>query len=247
MTLASRFLRNVELALWAVGISMFGVALGATYDRWSYQQQQERALFYSAPTQASAAESPLTPQRTAAFETPGPIGPVALETSGPARPALVDRSLKNPPPAVAEKSAVERAEKKVDAALDPSVFGRIEIPRLGVTAIVREGADEGTLARAVGLIPGAAHPGQSGNTVLAGHRDTFFRPLRKIRVNDRIRLRVPGDVYEYRVAETRVVSPEETDVLQSRGYEELTLVTCYPFRFIGPAPERFIVKATRVD
>ena len=83
--------------------------------------------------------------------------------------------------------------------------------------------------------------------VLAGHRDTFFRALRKIRVKDRIRVVTPPHVYEYEVQSLRVVEPDETDVLQSRGSEELTLVTCYPFRFVGPAPDRFIVSATRID
>ena len=114
-------------------------------------------------------------------------------------------------------------------------------------AIIRKGADEDTLDRAVGLVPGTAHPGEAGNIVLAAHRDTFFRPLRNIRVADRIRLVVPPNEYLYEVDSTRVVSPEETSVLQSRGTEELTLVTCYPFRFIGPAPDRFIVSAKRVQ
>ena len=103
------------------------------------------------------------------------------------------------------------------------------------------------LARAVGLVRGSAHPGEVGNMVLAGHRDTFFRPLRTIKVNDRIRMVVPPNTYEYEVQSLRVVAPEETSVLDSKGVEELTLVTCYPFRFVGPAPDRFIVSATRVN
>jgi sortase A len=144
--------------------------------------------------------------------------------------------------------STRRIEKKrSSAAADPTALGRIEIPRLGVAAIVEEGADQGTLARAVGLVPGSARPGEPGNMVLAGHRDTFFRPLRRIKVNDRIRMIVPPHTYEYRVQSLRVVTPEETSVLDSNGVEELTLVTCYPFRFVGPAPERFIVSATRVN
>jgi sortase A len=138
-------------------------------------------------------------------------------------------------------------KKRVAPAADPTAVGRIEIPRLGVTAIVKEGADEGTLARAVGLVRGTARPGEVGNMVLAGHRDTFFRPLRNIKVNDRIRMIVPPNTYEYEVQSLRVVAPEETSVLDSKGVEELTLVTCFPFRFIGPAPDRFIVSATRVN
>jgi sortase A len=126
-------------------------------------------------------------------------------------------------------------------------LGRIEIPRIGVAAIVKEGGDEKTLSRAVGLIPGSSRPGDVGNVVLAGHRDTFFSGLRNIKVNDRIRVIVPPHTYEYEVQSLRVVTPDETQVLQSRGVEELTLVTCYPFRLVGPAPDRFIVNAARVN
>lgn len=143
---------------------------------------------------------------------------------------------------------VRRVEKKQRVvAADPFALGRIEIPRLGIAAIIKEGADEGTLTRAVGHVPRTARPGELGNMVLAGHRDTFFRPLRRIKVNDRIRLVVPPHTFEYRVQSLRVVAPEETGVLHSNGVEELTLVTCYPFRFVGPAPERFIVSASRVN
>lgn len=83
--------------------------------------------------------------------------------------------------------------------------------------------------------------------MLAGHRDTFFHPLRKIKVNDRIRLTVPPHTYEYRVQSLRVVAPVETSVLASKRAEELTLVTCYPFRFVGPAPDRFIVSVARMN
>ncbi|MCA1732581.1 MAG: class D sortase, partial [Acidobacteria bacterium] len=98
-----------------------------------------------------------------------------------------------------------------------------------------------------GFLPGTARPGEGGNTGLAAHRDTFFRPLEGIQVDDRIRLEVPPHTYEYRVDSVRIVEPSEVSVLDFTGTEELTLVTCYPFRYIGPAPDRFIVKATRVQ
>jgi sortase A len=132
-----------------------------------------------------------------------------------------------------------------DEALDPLALGRIEIPRIGVRAIVREGADEATLALAVGHVGGTAHPGEIGNTVLAGHRDTFFRALRDIRVDDRVRIVVPPLTYDYRVVSLEVVAPTETRVLDPTPDEVLTLVTCFPFHYIGHAPSRFIVRATR--
>lgn len=238
----SKRLRRVELALWALGILLVGVALVATSARWSYQAQQERAFDAIAPEPVAAEP---TPRRD-----PVPVTVTAppVEWVSNAGPPV------GPAPAIAEKAEKKAAPKEPrpprkprEVAADPLALGRIEIPRIGVRAVIRKGADEDTLDRAVGLVPGTAHPGEAGNIVLAAHRDTFFRPLRDIRVADRIRLVVPPNEYLYEVDSTRVVSPEETSVLQSRGTEELTLVTCYPFRFIGPAPDRFIVSAKRVQ
>jgi sortase A len=132
--------------------------------------------------------------------------------------------------------------------VDDGALALIEIPRLRMSAIVREGADEETLELAVGHVPGTALPGEEGNIALAGHRDTFFRPLRRIKMNDRIRVIVPPNTYEYEVTSLDVVEPHEVSVLESSvGSEELTLVTCYPFRYIGHAPKRFIVKAERIE
>jgi sortase A len=141
----------------------------------------------------------------------------------------------------------QKAPPPVATPRRPEAFARLEIPRLGVKAIVKEGDDAKTLLRAVGLVPGSARPGEEGNIVLAGHRDTFFYPLQDVRTGDRIRLVVPPHTYRYEVGSVRIVEPTETSVLQSRGMEELTLVTCYPFHFVGPAPQRFIVSATRVN
>jgi sortase A len=127
--------------------------------------------------------------------------------------------------------------------VDPLVLGRIEIPRVGVSAIVREGDDAETLSVAVGHIPGTARPGERGNVALAGHRDSFFRALRHVRAGDVIRLRVPGRGDEYLVDSTEVVRPDETRVLASSRDAVLTLVTCYPFEYLGHAPRRFVVHA----
>jgi sortase A len=124
-----------------------------------------------------------------------------------------------------------------------SVIGRLEIPRLKLAVMVREGADERTLSRAVGHIPGTALPGKVGNVGLAGHRDTFFRALRNIQADDTIELQTTGGNYRYLVKSTRVVTPRDVSVLQASGGETLTLVTCYPFYYVGSAPKRFIVHA----
>lgn len=127
-----------------------------------------------------------------------------------------------------------------------AVIGRLAIPRLGVEVMVREGADESTLRRAVGHIPGTALPGAPGNVALAAHRDTFFRPLRNIRKDDAIDLQTEYGTYRYLVRSTKIVSPRDVEVLKASSTDTLTLVTCYPFYYIGSAPKRFIVRATQV-
>ena len=125
-------------------------------------------------------------------------------------------------------------------------LGRIEIARIGIAAMILEGADEPTLRRAVGHIPGTSLPGQQGNVAIAGHRDTFFRALRNVRNDDEITVTTLDGSYRYLVDSTQVVAPEDTQVLDHSGDTILTLVTCYPFYFVGPAPKRFIVRAHKI-
>jgi sortase A len=125
------------------------------------------------------------------------------------------------------------------------LIGRIDVERLAVSVVLLEGSDERVLARAAGHIAGTALPGEAGNVGIAGHRDTFFRPLRNIRPNDVIRVTTPRGEFRYRVVSTRVVAPGQVSVLDSDGSDSLTLVTCYPFYFVGSAPHRFVVRAER--
>ena len=127
-----------------------------------------------------------------------------------------------------------------------SSLGRIKISRLGLSAMIQEGVNEKTLRHAVGHIPDTPLPGQRGNVALAGHRDTSFRELRQIRQADEITLTTLSGTYRYRVEATQVVAPEETQVLDATADDMLTLVTCYPFNFVGSAPKRFIVRAQRI-
>jgi|SRR5579863_3270812 len=126
------------------------------------------------------------------------------------------------------------------------VLGRIDIPRLDLSAIVIEGTGRTTLRRAVGHIAGTALPGQRGNVGISGHRDTFFRPLRNMRKDDIITVTTLDGRYSYRVVSTSIVRPSDVAVLAPDGNEILTLVTCYPFYFVGAAPDRFIVRAKRI-
>lgn len=153
-----------------------------------------------------------------------------------------------------QERAFSRSERVVAAGgrlrpapdADPLVLGRIEIPRLGLSAIVREGDDDATLAVAVGRIPGTARPDERGNMALAGHRDSFFRALEGVRLDDTIRFRTAGRSDEYRVDSIEVVAATETRVLEPTTDAVLTLVTCHPFAWIGHAPNRFVVRASRV-
>jgi sortase A len=127
-----------------------------------------------------------------------------------------------------------------------AVVGRIEVPRLRMSAIAREGVDVRTLRGSVGHVPGTALPGEPGNAAFAAHRDTFFRPLEGIRAGDAIVVTTADGVHRYTVVGTRVVDPTEVSVLRSTDRSQLTLVTCYPFDYVGSAPQRFIVQAVLV-
>lgn len=127
------------------------------------------------------------------------------------------------------------------------VIGEILVPRLHLRAIVVQGDSSSVLRRAVGHLSETAFPGEPGNVALAAHRDTFFRPLRKIRPGDVVTFDVPGREFRYEVESTMVVSPDEVGVLHpSSMSRELTLITCYPFDYIGPAPHRFVVRAREI-
>jgi sortase A len=123
--------------------------------------------------------------------------------------------------------------------------GRIEVPRLHLSAAVANGDDDGTLRVAIGHLPDTPLPWEEGNSALAGHRDTFFRELRHIRINDVMRMATPYGDFTYRVTRTLVVTPDDLSVLAPTHEPTLTLVTCYPFSYVGHAPKRFIVEAVR--
>jgi sortase A len=149
-------------------------------------------------------------------------------------------------PARADASALRRSETTVILRARPaagSALGLLQIPRLEVSAIVRAGSDSRTLRLAIGHIGGTALPGEPGNMGLAAHRDTFFRRLGEIRPNDQVRLVTAEGTFDYRVEGTRIVEPRDTWVLGPTEGSVLTLVTCYPFRYVGSAPQRFVVRA----
>ena len=129
---------------------------------------------------------------------------------------------------------------------DGAVLGSLEVPRLELRAAVFEGTAESSLLRGAGHVRGTAFPGESGNVALAAHRDLHFRALRHVRPGDLVRLTSTAGRRVYAVEGTRVVLPSETSVLADDGSDRLTLITCYPFGWIGNAPRRFVVTARRV-
>jgi sortase A len=126
-----------------------------------------------------------------------------------------------------------------------SPIGMLEIPRLGLSSIVLEGDDAGALLVGVGHLSDTPFPWHGGNSVFAAHRDTFFRPLAGIRRNDVITFSTADAEFEYVVTETKVVRPTDLAVLDATPSATLTLITCFPFDYVGPAPNRFIVRAQR--
>ncbi len=129
-----------------------------------------------------------------------------------------------------------------------SLIGRVQVSRIGLSTVLLEGTGSRNLRLAAGHIPGTALPGEPGNVGIAGHRDTFFRSLQKIRDNDIITLTTPRGPYRYKVDTVEIVEPDDVDVLDGFSSERrLTLVTCYPFRWVGSAPHRFVVSAREVS
>ena len=130
------------------------------------------------------------------------------------------------------------------AVLPPrALVGRIEIRRLKLSAVAREGVDVRTLRGSIGHVPGTALPGTDGNAAFAAHRDTFFAPLRDVRKGDEVVVTTADAVHRYSVVRTQVVDPSDVSVLEATDAPTLTLVTCYPFDYVGSAPSRFIVQA----
>jgi sortase A len=125
-------------------------------------------------------------------------------------------------------------------------IGRIEIPRIRLSTMILEGTGSLSLLGGAGHLVGSALPGETGNVVLAAHRDTFFRPLGGVRRGDQIRIVTPDRTFVYRIDSITIVNPSQVEVLDQNGEARLTLVTCYPFNWLGRAPKRFIVAARQI-
>ncbi|MBZ5592577.1 MAG: class D sortase [Acidobacteriia bacterium] len=213
-------LRRSELMSFAVGFCCLGLCATIMVHVWLFQAYQNWAFEQELGGEPVSISGFLT--QAVAFSEPATLPPLVPSAAGLATP-----------------------QAGFPAAGYQSVVGRIEIPRIGLKAIILEGATRRTLALAVGHIPGTPLPGGKGNAGLAAHRDTFFRGLSNIQLGDTIVVTTLEGSFEYRVESCRVVGPRDTRVLENSEEAVLTLVTCYPFHYLGPAPERFIVRATR--
>jgi len=156
-----------------------------------------------------------------------------------------------------QKSRLESGDRNVSGSgerneqyrpvTDGTAIGEMKVPRLGLNAIFVQGDSPKILRGAVGHIAETALPGERGNVVLTAHRDTFFRPLRNIRPGDAIEIKTPEGEFAYQVDWTEIVSPYDVEVLRPSSQNTLTLVTCFPFYYVGPAPNRYIVRAHQVE
>lgn len=149
-----------------------------------------------------------------------------------------------------QTAAFERAAKTAPAVVrvaSGGLVGMLDVPRLKLSTPVIQGDDDRTLKRAVGHLPDTPLPWEAGNSAIAGHRDGLFRPLRHVLVGDEIRVRTGRDEFRYRVTSTSIVMPDDLSVLGPTSAPSLTLITCYPFRYVGAAPKRFVVRAERMD
>jgi len=145
-----------------------------------------------------------------------------------------------------DSSRIHAYQRSLNVAFPPPE-AILTVPRVGLEVPVLEGVDDLTMNRGAGHVPGTALPGQSGNIAIAGHRDGFFRVLKNVVPGDVIDVQRTGATDRYVVRTISIVSPSDTSSLSNTAGSTLTLVTCYPFRYVGSAPERYIVRAELVS
>jgi sortase A len=222
--------RSIERLLWVLGVLLIAVWMAAKlHSRIGHQRDLER--FEAAKKAAEAAPKPTLPSL-----------PVA---AAPALPTPVP--LPEPPARDTALWSKERIkaykESLAEAASAP--LGILRIPKIGLEVAVLEGTDDLILNRAVGHIEDTAKPGEPGNIGIAGHRDGYFRRLKDIAKGDTMELETLSGTDTYRITDIWIVKPDDVQVLDDTPTPALTLVACYPFYFIGHAPQRYIVRAVR--
>lgn len=212
-------MKRLGTVLIAVGVVLLGVWAAARLHT-IFGSRQDRARFEE---QRAAGRAPAP--------TPEPTIPPHVLAEGP-----VDISLWSEKRVKEWKESLE-ADRRAPLAL-------LRMPRLKIDVPVLEGTDDLTLNRGAGWIEGTARPGEPGNVALSAHRDGFFRALKDVAAGDELVLETPRETTRYAVAWTKIVDPDDVSVLDETDGPAVTLVTCYPFYFVGSAPQRLIVRAT---
>ncbi|HEX2253752.1 MAG TPA: class D sortase [Thermoanaerobaculia bacterium] len=236
----------IRRLLFAGGLLCLGYWGWAQADAWHYQAEQSHRFDRMLAAEAAALDEEVAMELAAAeartAADPGPSG----EAPGTLPP--------QPPDAAAEPAVQPAAQRREagsraaapGAAAAPRAIARLRIPRIGLSTMVADGADPTTLRRSAGRVSGTARPGDGGNVAVAGHRDTVFRRLEHAAPGDTVLLETAGGTLRYRVESVAVVAPDAVEVLAPTAEPTLTLITCYPFSMLGPAPERYVVRARRL-
>ena len=224
-------LRILERILIAAGLVLLGVWGAAWLHKTLLHRASLRAFEEAALAAKESAES--RTGRSAGEPAPPAGAPLPTVPDGNA-----DTSLWS-------EKRIRDFRQSLSASFAPplAVLG---IPKIGLRVAILEGTDDLTLNRGIGHIEGTPRPGDAGNSGVAGHRDGFFRGLKDVRAGDRLELETARGTEEYRIETISIVRPEDVSVLDPAPGYVLTLVSCYPFYFVGDAPQRYIVRAIRV-
>jgi len=237
----SKALRNIRALLLLLGLCGVGYYTYATSDAYVYQAYQNWAFDQQISGRRGVTFADYLRERTPFGFLVGTKSPSNVTMGIPPEPVRPEQ------PRLAQGS----------------LLGKLEIRRLNLTAMVREGVDANTLKIAVGHVPSTALPNEPGNFAIAAHRDTLFRALKDIRRNDLVTFQSPTGNYTYQILATKIVKPSDVSVLRADGGglipaamissdhsqpgKLLTMITCYPFYYVGSAPKRFIVEAKLVS
>lgn len=222
-TNGARLLRALEAALWTVGAAAVAFAVGARADGAWFQ------LVAQARFEGASGQSGIVSHAVAALRS---------DSARWILDGIADTSVWSPGRLLAHAQAPPlRADEAV---------ALLEIPAIGLRAVVVSGTGTLELNRAIGHVEGSAAPGMRGHVALAAHRDGFFRRLGELEPGDRVFLDAGYGARAYEVQGAAVVAPDATHVLDAAYGDALTLVTCHPFYYVGSAPERYIVRALPV-
>ncbi len=216
-------------------LAVWGIAKLHAY----FGSRHELARFEAAKKAAEAAGKPALPIGPAASAAPGVAAP-----SLPPAPVPTLRDAAPPDYALWSKERIKEYEDSLTQA-SASPLGILRIPKIGLEVAVLEGTDDLTLNRAAGHVEDTAKPGEAGNVAIAAHRDGFFRGLKDIAKGDTIEIETLAGVDTYRITDIWIVKPEDVQVLDPTPEPAVTLVACYPFYFVGHAPQRYIVRGVR--